>query len=340
MDLNGKHIFISKQQGIGDVVLTTPLIYALKKIYPLAHITFMVFANAVQAVQGLPFIDEVFVYDKKKDSVFKLWNKLRTADIALLLDLQYRPAMVACLAGVPLRVGVKHKRGNWLSRGGALPWEAWLDHTYEPVAQARIVKTLLQVDVDQADLMQPFFAEPSSQDFSMVNSLLQGHHWDLSRPFIVSSPITAYYLKNWPQERWEETIRTIYQKHGIPTVIIGTSPEQKAYEGEGVINLTGKTTLLQMAALIKHARLLLNSCSLPVHIAAAFDVPTVVLYGYSESKRWSPRKQCSMVCSRMECSPCDGYYGKPCPWEKPLCMEDISVNQVVEAVEQQLQQQK
>lgn len=334
MDLNGKHVFVSKQQGIGDVVLTTSLLYALKQKYPLVHITYMVFPNALQAVTDLPFIDRVFVYDKKKDSVLKLWHELRAADVALLLDLQYRPALLACLAGVPVRVGIKHKRGFWLNK--ALAWESWLDHTYEPSAQARLVHKLMGIELDQKDLAKPFFSEPATHDIERIRFLFSEKGWSIDRPFIVASPITAFAFKNWPQDRWAAMSKTIYDRHGIPTVLVGTATEQLDYAGNGIINLTGETNLLQMAAVIRQASLVVNSCSLPVHIAAAFGVPTIVLYGYSDPARWAPRQRCSIIQSDLPCCPCDGHYSQPCKWEKPLCMEAITVEQVVGAVEQQL----
>lgn len=73
----------------------------------------MTFPNALDAVVGLPFIDEVFSYDKKKDSIWKVIKKMQGHDVALLLDLQYRSALASFLARIPVRIGLAHKRENF-----------------------------------------------------------------------------------------------------------------------------------------------------------------------------------------------------------------------------------
>ena len=70
-----KKIFVTKQGGIGDVILATPILSELKKQYPDSYITLMIFSNAYDIVKGLPFIDEIFIYNKKKDGFLKT-NKI------------------------------------------------------------------------------------------------------------------------------------------------------------------------------------------------------------------------------------------------------------------------
>lgn len=70
-----KKIFVTRQGGIGDVILATPILAELKKLYPDWYITLLVFPNAVEIIKGLPFIDEVFVYNKENVSFLDLWKK-------------------------------------------------------------------------------------------------------------------------------------------------------------------------------------------------------------------------------------------------------------------------
>ena len=321
-----KKIFVSKQAGIGDVIVTTPVLKALKKRFPQSHLTLMVLPNAVELVSGLPFIDEVFVYDKERDSVWKLFKKLRGQDLALFLDLQYRPALVAALAGVPVRAGLEHKRKFWLNR--ALPWQEYMDHKYEPYVFGDILRETVGIDIPDTELSQLYVSEASEAEKQDLQGRLS------ASPYVVSCPVTAYFLKNWPLDRWNELYRRIYQEQGLKTVIFGHGPLEFDWDKEAVVSLWGQLNLRQVAELIKNAKLLVNGSSLPEHIAAATGTPCVLLYGFSDPDRWPPRQKCRLVRTALECSPCDGYHGSKC--QQPRCMEQMTVEQVYAACREML----
>lgn len=326
-------IFVSKQAGIGDVVLTTPILAGLKKQFPKAAITLMTFPNAVDAINGLPFIDKVFSYDKKRDSVWKVLKNMRGNDLAILLDLQYRPALLSCLAGIPIRIGLEHKRKLWLSH--PLAWKPYMDHIYEPYVFADILQQTVGIEIRRSDLNKPFFAEPSIEDQVTTNKLLVEHGLNQGQPYIACSPVTAYFLKNWSSENWKRLFQEIYKVYKIPVVIFGADKSKQQWNFPGAVNVVGNTTLKQAACIIRNARLLVNSCSLPIHIAAAFNIPTVVLYGFGDPERWAPRQNCTVIKTELSCSPCDGYYGSKCT--DPVCMKEISVEQVFNACQMILQ---
>lgn len=68
---------------------------------------------------------------------------------------------------------------------------------------------------------------------------------------------------------------------------------------------------------------------MPIHIAAAMKTSCVILYGYTDPKRWAPRQACQIVQSNLSCSPCDGYHGSTCT--DPRCMKKIAVDDVYDA---------
>ncbi|MEN6622311.1 MAG: glycosyltransferase family 9 protein, partial [Smithella sp.] len=78
-----KKIFVSNRMGLGDVILTTPILKALKRKYPDSKITFVTSPNCLPIVQGLDFIDEVISYNKHDDSVWKVVKKIWRYDLAL-----------------------------------------------------------------------------------------------------------------------------------------------------------------------------------------------------------------------------------------------------------------
>lgn len=322
-----KKIFVSKQQGIGDVVLATPILEAIKKCFPKCELTLMTFPNAVQAVADLPFIDYVFSYDKRKDSVWSVLKVMHGSDAAIFLDLQYRPPMLATLARVPIRVGLSHKRAFWLTHQQS--WSEWMDHTYEPEVNRRILNDLLGWELPSMKNAKPILAQSVEKDQKVAKKLLSDA--GIYGKYIVSSPQTAFFLKDWELNKWQGLYDLILNKWGIPIVIVGNRALPVSLEKPGIVDLSGKTNLSQMTYLISEAQLLINSCSLPVHIAAAADVPSVVLYGYGDSERWAPRNRCRVVNAGLACSPCDGYIGSTCL--DPLCMKAIQVEDVWQACE-------
>lgn len=324
-----KKIFISKQGGIGDVILATPVLAEIKKQYPDCKLTLMIFPNAVDMVQGLPFIDEIIAYDKKRISFCALWRKLLGYDIAIFLDLSYRPAMAAALAGIPIRAGIEHKRGLWLNR--KIKWQEYMDHTYEPYVLWDIVKEALKIDTTKTNLEQLYIADSPVNAKLMLQQLMEDAGLTAGEKYIVSSPITAYYLKNWPLDRWQELYCRIYRQYGYKTVLFGSGKLEYDWDSDCVINLWGRIQLNQLRELIKGAALLVNSCSMPIHAASAVDTPCVVLYGFGDYKRWAPKCNCEVVVTPLSCSPCDGYHGTKCT--DPKCMRSISVETVFQAVE-------
>lgn len=322
-----KSIFVSKQAGIGDVILLTPVLEELKRQLN-CKITLMVFANALDAVKGLSFIDEVFVYDKRTDSSWSVIKKMYGHDAALFFDLQYRPALLSFLARVPLRIGLAHKRKAWLTH--PVIWEKHMDHIYEPYAAAEVLQKTLGIEMPPAALEQLHFAEATAEEKQAVETLLEEAGIKRGDPYVACSPLSALFLKDWPKDRWRELFSRLREEQRIPTVIFGSFGEKNAeWDIPEVINLAGRTNLRQAAHIVRNASLLVNSCSLPIHMAAAYDTPCVVLYGHTDPKRWAPRRKCSVITANLPCSPCDGYVGSKC--KDPQCMAQISVETVYRA---------
>lgn len=156
-------IVISRLDNIGDVVMTTPIIYGLKKKYPTSRLILVVKPLAAKAVEGLPFIDEVIVFSKKNsisqqiDIIRRIWH----ADMAYLIDYTHRIALLAFLAGIRMRVGIKHKRGKLLTH--AIEWEKEMDDIYDPVMFASLLKKSTGIDIMQDKDWNTFYFAGAAQ---------------------------------------------------------------------------------------------------------------------------------------------------------------------------------
>lgn len=338
---NFRKILVTKQGGIGDVLLATPILAELKRAYPEARLTFLVRADAVPIVEGLPFIDQVFPYDKETQGFYPLYQILRGQDAAIFLDLTYRPAMAAALARVPVRIGIRHKRKFWLTSD--IPWKPYMDHTYEPYVFANILRDGLGLGLSHERLNQPYLAPPTEEERQELHSVLAAHGLSLATmgfaqgtPYLACAPKTAFFLKDWPLHRWNTLFQRIYQAYGIKSVVFGKTFVSYPWDAQSVINLSGKLSLRQAGELILQAALLVNSDSMPIHMAAAEETPAVILSGPTDPKRWAPRRHAAVVQAKLACVPCDGYHARKC--FAPICMETIAIDQVFLACQTMIEQ--
>lgn len=321
----GLKFFVVNQGGLGDVLLTTPVMAGLKKVYPDSWTTLMVSSNAVDLVDGLPFVDEVFSYDEKEKPFLRMWRKMIGHDVSFHFSLTYRPTVAAALARIPVRIGIPHKRGMWLTR--RVPWREDMNHTYESFVAAEILREGgIDLHLSKEELSQLHVAAATEEECTVLNALLQEHGIISGESYIVCSPVTSSYLKDWPLYKWNELFCRLRETFGMRTIIFGGEPIPFAWTGDNVVDLVQRLSLRQVGELVKNARLLVNSCSLPLHLAAAMNTPCVALYGFTDPRRWAPRVNCEIVCAGLSCSPCDGYHSSEC--HDPKCMKGITVDQV------------
>ena len=248
-------------------------------------------------------------------------------DLAIFLDLSYRPAMAAALAGIPLRVGLEHKRKCWLTH--KVKWQEYMDHLYEPYVFGEILKAV-NIDIPRQNLDKLYVPNVPRADIDKLHNRLKDLGLKSGEQYVVSSPITAYFLKNWSLDKWNDLYRRVYQKYGCKCVLFGAGELHYEWDKEAVIDLWGELNLRQVIELITNAKLLINSCSMPIHVAGAVGTPCVVLYGFTDHNRWAPRAKCELIVSSLSCSPCDGHYGSKC--QDPQCMKNMTVDEVYSAV--------
>ncbi|MDU2063346.1 MAG: glycosyltransferase family 9 protein [Sporomusaceae bacterium] len=319
-----KKIFVSKRGGLGDALLATPILRGIKEKYPNSKLTVMIFPNAYDFISGLPFVDEVIAYDKKKNSSLSVIKKIWKFDIAIFLDWQYRPALLAWLARVPIRTGIAHKRRKLLTHPVALAPD--FDSIYEPINFSNILEEGIGLHLD-TDLTKLEIAPiPETAQQSVSHLLAQAGIGN--QPYIAMAPFTAYAPKDWPFASYVELVAKLQAATSYPILMIGGPQDQSRVLPSKAINLVGKTSLLEMAELIRRAKVLVGSCSGHMHVAAAVDTPVVVLYGPGSSARWAPKKRAAIVSLNLPCSPCDSH--GVC--EVNRCMLELSVDTVYSAV--------
>jgi len=294
-----KRILVARTDKIGDVLLSTPVFEVLRKNYPNAYIAALVSPYALDIVKANPFIDEVIVYDKDKkhksilNSIkFILLLKKKRFDLALILHPINRMHLIAYFAGIPRRVGYNRKLGMLLTDK--------INHTKQFGAKHEMEYTLDLVrclGIEPQDVFPYMPLSKESQDKADQILVDEG----IGKEDIILSihPSASCFSKIWPLERFAAVSDALVEKYGFKVLIIASAKDydlaQNVLRGmkHKAVNLAGKTSVGELAALLKRSRLLISNDSGPVHIAWALGTPVIAIFGRNQKGlsplRWGPR---------------------------------------------------
>lgn len=349
-----KRVLIIRARAIGDVILTTPMIRALRKALPNAEIDFLVEPFAEAALTGNPNLTNIilfkrhnpkkelpsvtaaikkaapagifggilgtlglysFIIGRKYDLVFDLWGNLRTALLTLLTGAKYR-------AGFNFR-GRKYFYN--------LRFTPDLKTKYNVYYHMDLLKTVgIPEDGEKTD----FYT--SAEDDSFADKFISGLPG--SGKLIGISPMGSWKTKRWPPEKFAALIDALLRNNKENRFIVFWGPGEKPL-AESVINLVKEdrknifmapeTNIKQMAAIMKKLDLLVTNDGAARHIAVALGTPSVAMYGPTHYKAWSPAENPLQleVHSADECAFCDKI-----ACDNFVCMENIKVEDVLKKV--------
>ncbi len=343
-------ILIVQTAFIGDVVLTTPLIKAVKEIYPEAKLSFLTTAKGKELVEEIKELDEVIAYDKRgRDKgiirFFRLIKDLRARsfDLSLAPHRSHRTALLLFMASIPLRVGYTENSFSFLYNR-----KIHRDPTIHQVERALL-------------LLKPLGKESRNYRRTYLNlspvvereaqNLLEQVEIKGSDLVIGVSPGSVWATKRWTPEGYGELITQLSRVYGAKVLILGGPEDQEVVKevlfhcaGEPFdpaaggaqdrpINLAGQSSLKQLVALIDRCELFIGNDSGPMHIAVARGVPVIAIFGPTTPELgFSPYSPDSLVIQReLDCRPCSPHGGRRCPKGHFKCMNSISAGEVLEA---------
>jgi len=337
---NMKRILIIRTDRIGDVALSTPVIKALRDSYPDSYIAFMVRPYAREIVEGNPGLDKVVVYDKYgaqkgffSTILFALHLRKEKFDTALILHPTNRAHIVAFLAGIPERIGFNRKMPFLLTK--AIDDKKFLGERHELEYTLGILRAI-GIEARDRGLYVPIrknaedsIASKLAEKGASFSDLLIGVHPGASCP-----------SKRWPAERFALLIDKLSGAYGGRAVLVA-GPEETAQASElkkkirsGVIDLSGRTTVGELAALLKHCKLFISNDSGPVHIATAVGTPNIVIFGRKQPglspTRWKPTGKSDITLHKdVGCEVCLAHNCE----NGFKCLKAVTVDEVFNAVD-------
>jgi len=321
MPTSHKRILVIKLKQPGDVLVSTPVIDALKAAWPGCHLTYLVSKGTEDMVAGHPGLDGLMVVDRRGETwgqALRFIGELRRQRFDLVLELSGgdRGAIYAWLSGARERLGFAHPRQPFWQRRGCftrlLP--------RPPVAMHMVDQNLAAVralGLAPANPRLRFFwdsrVEPRVRDLLASLNLAD-------EPFAVMHPGAGWRFKCWTAGGYARVIEALEQDWGLATVLTGTrAAHEQELLGEihrecraAPLDLAGRLTLKELGALIAKARLFFGVDSAPMHLAAAVNTPAVALFGPSGVFNWGPWGDGHLVIKKdWDCLPCgrDGCEG-------------------------------
>jgi len=310
---------------MGDCLLLTSPIRALKEEFPGFRISVLVEPRFASCFDGNPDIDEVISFNRKISA-----GRLLFRHFHAVVNLHGGPTSLfyACLA-LGRRIGAKQYQYRFLYNGLVPP----------PEAAAHSVETTMAafqwLGVRRSDA-PPLRYEVHAAEAERIRAVLK------DRPYAVVHPGSPMVTKRWDPLRFAHVARLL-QANGL-TIVLTCGPGEEPLVGRIARDIPSTVILMglnipELAELIRGARLYLGHDSGPMHLAAAVGTPTVAIWGSSDSKRWRPWSvEHQVVQNPFECNPCAGY--RCLVASTPLCIESVTVEQVAAAANKLLQVQE
>ncbi len=317
--------------SLGDVVRGLCLVSHIKNYLPKSRVTWLVEPKWSELVSIHPQIDKIIVFNRSRNipGVWKLYRDLSQEHFDITFDLQrhLKSGFFSVLSGAKRRIGF-HRRNakefNWLFNN---------EHIGEVSNELELPKWRHYLKFTE----HLGFPEPSILDFG-ISSLDPGVGLpdiiaQLDEPFIVVVMGSSWESKDWPFERYHLLVKDILFTDNRPVALVGDHSKKtdaaKLCDKIGpskLINLVGKTSLLEVVAVLKAAAAGVGPDSGPGHLSAAVRTPYVTLFGPTSPKRAAPYGcEHLVVQSELSCISC---YKKRCPDLDRQCMQLVTVETV------------
>jgi len=316
-----KSILVVQLRRLGDVILTTPALEALKKRYPSAKLDFLVEAPGAEAVAGNPAIDDILVYDAEGPLAALQWAlKVRARRYDWVIDFLANPrtALIAALSGATVKAGPAHVRRRWAYNTLLVqPAQA----CYAAVEKVRWLESLGVALDDAPALPRLYLAKRPSRVENVVGLV----------------PPSRKITRRWPAESFAKLGRLLRERHGSRLRIFwGPGERDLADEvargiGAGAETIPETRTIAELAREIVACRVLVSNCAGPKHVAVGLGVPTVTVHGSSDPVSWTPVHPDHRAV-RLDELFCIGCRLNECPYHLE-CLKDLPAERVLPAVE-------
>ncbi len=334
------NLLIIRSGAIGDVLMTTPLVRAIREYYPKAEITYLVGEWSKGAIETNPSVDKIIsfrdeiVAKKKLFGVYNLIKKIRRQkfDRCFILDKSYIWNLFAWLCKIPVRVGFDR-----FGEGFPNTYNVQYDGTKHEVDYYMDIAKLIGAKIyGDMEFFVPKKDEDYANRFFLKNKISNVVG---IAPGGAGNPGQKLSAKRWPVGKYAELVTRLLNANDV--LIFGGKNDMEIAKSllhsletktdRQIIDLAGKLNLKQAAAMIKKCKLIISNDSGPMHLAVAVKTQVIGIFGPTDPNRFGPRVG-KVVTSKFSCGPCYDAYGRFKKCRDYKCIEKISVDEVIRKI--------
>lgn len=334
-----KRILIIRLSAIGDIVMATPVIGALRSAYPNASICWLVQPEGKVLLERHGDLDEVIVWPRNQwrellrqkrlkellSEINTFRRQLREYRFDLAIDLQglLKSGILSWLSGATERIGLDSREGSAIfmhrvfEKGGD-PERIGSEYLY--LAE--------RMGLPTSDFSMRVGLAAEDRQFAREQVAEAG----IAAGYAVICPFTTRPQKHWFESRWVELVSRLYEELGLPSLMLGGPGDKAAAKSiadrvaGGLIDQVGRTGLRQAAALIEGAALLIGVDTGLTHMGIAFRRPTLCLFGSTCPYLNTAQENAVVIYHKLACSPCRR---NPTCEGRFDCMRAIEVDEVL-----------
>lgn len=321
-------ILVIQTSFIGDVILATAALEALHEKFPATKIDLLIRKGNESLFFNHPFVGELIIRDKSQNGLLWLLKTIpivrnRNYDVVINLHRHLSSGIISALSGAKHRIGFDKNPMHFL-------FSKTIKHQFNGIHEVDRNRALLNLILGSTEVRLPKLY-PQQEDFEYV-ALYKNH------PYRCVAPASVWFTKQWPEQKWVELIEA-FPDDAI-TYLLGAGSDHGLCERiassinrNSTVNLAGKLSFLQSAALMQDATMNYVNDSAPMHIASAVNAPVTVIYCSTVPEfGFGPLSTVSKVVQtseKLSCRPC-GIHGRAsCPKEHFKCAKGITIDEVI-----------
>lgn len=286
-------ILVVRNDRFGEFLLNIPALNALKRTYQGVRLTLVVDPYVRELAQSIGCVDEVITWERGRHRVFEMLKfsaklKKQKFDLCVILNPSKEFNIISFLAGIPKRIGYVRKWSFLLTdkiidnKRKALKHEVEYNLELVSLVGARPEDKLLSLNIND----------------SLVDYMIKNVGIEEGVNLIAIHPFTSDSIKQWPIENFARLSEKLIAEFNTRIIIVGSRQDiskEKIFlemSDRNIVNLIGKTSLIQLAAILKRCKLLISGDSGPMHLAASVGIPVAAIFrsdiSAKSSRRWGP----------------------------------------------------
>ena len=292
-----KRILIIRLAPLGETVLTTPVIRALRQHYTDAYIAYLVAPTREDLVSANPHLNEVITY---QTSVPKLLYQLmqKKFDMAVVLQPTFRLVFLTFLARIPFRIGFETNSGGKRLLHASVPNDTSQHETQ------RYLDVVREIGIEVVDDEPEVFVDKIGKDW--CTDFIESRNLNDGRPIVGLNPGAGTSYRRWSTDNFAKTANMLHEAYDAHIIV--TTGQNEAHLAKQVEKqmthpptIVDDVTPMQLAALLQRCNLYISNDTGPMHLSIAGKTPTIALFGGSNPTQWGPKWDKHIILAKSDC---------------------------------------